>query len=308
MLALVESPYQLNNVFAYFELHGHAKKQHKVIIRDNGNKTQLKQYKNLIEKYQTENITTEFIFFPASGVVRLVYLILLLCRLIPLSLLHKQQVLGDARSILIKPVIIISKLFRKNITLVDDGLYLVNHCKKLGNYPFKIFTSLPITPLEKQKYTVIANNPPKFTAYEAEPTKVFIGQNIVELGFVSESTYLKAVEAFFETATTGESKKVYISHRKESKNKEKKLKELGCEVLNLDLPIEEYFYKNGAPIGLIGSCYSTALINIKMAHERAVFYFCNISLSQASEQVRKNVDNCHKVMKRVGIEELRLEH
>lgn len=296
MLAIIESPYQLQNTISLFDELNVKNKDRKILIRDNGNKEQKKQYEL--------NDNTSFFYLPAKGVKKIPLLLYFYARYFIFILFSHRLVFGDARSIICNPLIKIINKFNKEIYLVDDGLYLLSYVSKLKKMNLTIYTSLPIIKKPDQNFSIIKKKTEKFTKYQKNKSVSFIGQPFVELGFINEDVYMcnlnKIINSFKNKYKTFN----YYVHRSESNVKVEKIKNVGFNVIYLPVSIENYFYKNEAPTGLFVSFNSTALLNIKNAHKNAEFYFCENNLTVVDLKTKLVMSASYKALKDSGVKKL----
>ncbi|RXE84505.1 hypothetical protein DRB05_21550 [Pseudoalteromonas sp. A757] len=216
------------------------------------------------------------------------------------------MVFGDARSIVCRLLIKVSKYLNRKVYFVDDGLYLISYVNKLRSVPCFLYTSLPIVPFDGDVFSVINNEIELFEYYEEKSSVSFIGQHLVELGFINNEDYLKVLENIKENFEPQYKQFNYYAHRSESEVKLSKIKLLGYRVFRLNCSIEQYFYKGRASKGVFISYYSTALLNISSAHKNSDFYFCVDYLDVKDETVSDSIKLSYEVFNRAGIKELSL--
>jgi hypothetical protein len=298
MIAIVESPYQLQNALSLFNKLGLEGDDCQILIRDNGNKIQKKQFLE-----QNISVKLTFFYLPANGLLKIPLLIWFYLKFIFLFFLTKKITLGDARSIVCKPLL---TFLRKDFYLVDDGLYLISHINKLSKVNCNIYTSLPLKAKKTDKFTIINKETPQFSVYDNLKGVSFIGQHLVELGFVSEEDYFQQLNTIKKFYADDYSYFTYYAHRYESDEKLEKIKEIGFNVIHLPMSIEQYFYENRAPRGVFISFYSTALLNIYLAHVSKEFYYIEGLISPPTERINASINLCHEAMKTAGIRVLEI--
>lgn len=298
MIAIVESPYQLQNALSLFNKLGLEGDDCQILIRDNGNKVQKKQFLE-----QNISVKLTFFYLPANGLLKIPLLIWFYLKFIFLFFLTKKITLGDARSIVCKPLL---TFLRKDFYLVDDGLYLISHINKLSKVNCNIYTSLPLKAKKTDKFTIINKETPQFSVYDNLKSVSFIGQHLVELGFVSEEDYFQQLNTIKKFYADDYSYFTYYAHRYESDEKLEKIKETGFNVIHLPMSIEQYFYENRAPSGVFISFYSTALLNIYLAHVSKEFYYIEGLISPPTERINASINLCHEAMKTAGIRVLEI--
>lgn len=302
MLAIIESPYQLQNSLSLFDTLGIKNKDRKILVRDNGNEIQKKQY--MLNKL---NADVMFFYLPARGIKKVPLLMYFYLKYFYLLLSTKCLVIGDARSIICRPLIKLLKYFNKKVYLVDDGLYLLSHVSKLEKVNCTIYTSLPIVETKDSSFFVLKKEIAKFSDYERNKSVSFIGQHLVELGFISEDKYISELRKIIDLYKDEYINFNYYMHRSESESKIKQVEVAGFNVISLPTSIESYFYENKAPQGVFISFYSTALLNIFNAHKGSDFYFISKLLTLPSDEVINSIGVCHNVMKLAGICELEVQ-
>ena len=302
MLAIVESPYQLQNTLSLFEYLKVDKRQVKLLIRNNGNKTQQEQYSS-----QLNGIKPIYFYLPAKGLSKFPLFIYFYLKYFFSFLMAKSIVLGDARSIACRPLLKESIYFNKDVYLVDDGLYLLSYIEKLEQVKCTIYTSLPLKPGRKSKFSIIRKEVEEFSSYDDTKSVNFIGQHLVELGFLSEEEYLSYLNEIIKSYSDRYEVFNYFTHRSESKDKINKISDVGYNVIYLPSSIENYFYEKNAPTGVFISFYSTALLNIYLAHRGSSFYFISKVFHLPGSEINNAIASCHKVMKLAGINALEIK-
>jgi hypothetical protein len=182
-------------------------------------------------------------------------------------------ILGDMRTVIFKIINTIS-LGRKNIALVDDGLYLYPYLKN-NPAPYEnlhFYTNLPIQDFVKSKVTSISKG--KSAVHSNKNTCVFIGSKLVEFGLCELEAHVRLLSGFIDYLNkehANDVKLLYIPHREESKVHLSCYEALGFEIKPLPVPIELYEKEHG-PLGNVYSTfYSSALYNL--AQNRENFYY-----------------------------------
>lgn len=302
MLAIIESPYQLQNTMSLFDYLKVDKSQVTLLIRDNGNKTQQQQF-----SAHLNGMKPTYFYLPAIGLKKVPLLIYFYFRYFISLLMVESLVLGDARSILCGPLLKASKYFSKKVYLVDDGLYLLSFIEKLEQVKCTIYTSLPLASRHTSKFSIIKKEVEKFSRYDDEESVTFIGQHLVELGFLSEAEYISDLNEIIKHYSDRYKAFNYYTHRSESEVKIKKISDIGFNVIFLPTSIEKKFFEQKAPIGVFISFYSTALLNICLAHRGSSFYFISKTFSLPDRKIISAIDSCHKVMELAGISGLEIK-
>lgn len=302
MLAIVESPYQLQNTISLLEYLRVDKSKVIFFLRNNGNEKQQEQY-----SAQLNGLKPIYFYLPARGFKKVPLLIYFYIRFFIPLFMTKSLVLGDARSIVCRPLIEKSKYFDNDFYLVDDGLYLLSFIEKLEQVKCTIYTSLPLKAEGKSKFSVIKKEVAKFSNYDDIKSVNFIGQHLVELGFLSEEEYMSDLNEIIKCYRDRYDVFNYYTHRSESEEKINKISDIGFNVIYLPTSIEKYFYEEKAPTGIFISFYSTALLNIYLAHRDSNFFFINKVFFLSDRKIKSAIDLCHKVMKLAGINVLEMK-
>lgn len=301
MIAIIESPYQLQNVISLFDFLNVCNNERKLLVRDNGNKLQNEQFKE-----QEKVLDMDFFYMPKGGVKKIYFLLLFLLRNFYTFLSEKEIVFGDARSIVSKPLILLARFTKKKIYLVDDGLYLLSYIKKIESLNCTLYTVLPLLPTNNCKYKIINKAIKRFDKIEGIDCVCFIGQPIVELGFISVDNYIHQLKRVVNHFSFEYEVFRYYVHRSESEEKLKKIGELGFEVIFLDTNLEHHFYKQGAPSGVFLGFYSTALLNIFNAHVSSEFFFVETSLDIPSLKIEESINLAYNALRSIGIQEFEI--
>lgn len=297
----IESPYQLANAINYLEFDN-TYTCREILVRDNGNQTQTKQLKNLLRKSKLDNAT--FFYCPGGGVGRLLALPLLILKLLLKSFVADTVVVGDARPLVVRGLLGLTKLMKKKVVLVDDGLYLLNYVNKIKNETFFLYTNLPIRnklhgQVSKLRVHEVASKPAKLNDKD-EKSIGFIGMKLVEIGFISYDEYfffLKKVKNSFD----GYNLK-YYSHREEDDSKLDEISSMGFKVVKSDISIEEYIYEYGGDHSYV-TFYSTALFNVRKMLPSANCSFIRPTLGTYPKSHQKNIDLCYELFDAAGINE-----
>ncbi|MBA6353599.1 hypothetical protein [Colwellia sp. BRX9-1] len=301
MLAIVESPYQLQNVISLFEVLDIDTNQACILIRDNGNEVQKEQF-----SAHLSNVRVKFFFLPSKGNKKIFYFIFIMLYVSFFFIKNKQVALGDVRSIVCKPYLYLARMFKKKVYLVDDGLYLMKHVTKIRSFPCTIYTSLPLEAGRQDLFSVIKKSTKHFKSYDKERSLSFIGQHLVELDFINSDDFFTLLVNIKNVFASKYDKFNYYAHRSESSNKLAEIERLGFNVLKLESNIEHYFHNNNAPQGVFISFYSTALLNIFNAHAGDEFYFYDEYLIIKDPAIKESISLCYETLKKAGIKKLSL--
>ena len=260
-LLFIESPLQLLN--AYEAVKEFSLKDYKIVVRFSNILHNDNQIKYLIDKLKIQNI--EYLKISIKNRNFLDYIILFYYKYI-------YRVSEDIDIVFIGNYdsgflnLIISKIDRKKIMLLDDGAKTIDIQEKYtdeNNY--NLFTMYNFKAYKNQ---VIVKNDFKRLQKNLQQLKVnqeqilFLGLKLSEIGVVSEKYY---IEQIMKIASFYKDKKiVYISHRGETKTKLNKLNNIqNLKVVQLDYPVELYGLYNDEIAYKIASFYSTALLTMK---------------------------------------------
>jgi len=223
MIAYVDSPFQLLQIYELSKL-GH--NFSKIYVRINGKESNDNQLMNLINLLDIQN--TKLI-----TVVNLYQKLYYYGLFIIVSLFKDTVVIGDANSVLFK---IVKRVFSKNkFILLDDGVATINNTSI--NDCFKRFTIFP--EYVKEKISNDFKNTKYLVSEEEVLNKkhVIVGAKFVDEGICDRETYITALSVIIEHVGAGEY--VYIPHRGESTVELEAIKNaLSVNVLKLSLPIE----------------------------------------------------------------------
>lgn len=154
---------------------------------------------------------------------------------------------------------------RKKIFNPDVFKLLVKsfYYKRFINFPSKItfFTqyNLVLHPKDSLvKYNFIKeNNKLNFI----DNVFALLGSSMVEVDLLDEEYYLELLKTIKKNYLNA--KLLYFSHRKESTRKLEKIKDLGFEIINNEIPFEFYFEKMKDCPAIIGSFFSPTLSNLE---------------------------------------------
>lgn len=273
----------------------------RIFVRDNGNSRQKKQFTN-----QQGNLELTYFYLPINGVLKIPLLFWFYMKYFLLLFFSEELTLGDARSIVCRPLLSLSPIMKKKIYLVDDGFYLISHIDQLRSTKCFIYTSLPLKIMETDKFIIIKKQTPMFIKYNKTGSVSFIGQPLVELGFIKDTNFFKHLEYVLHCFSSDYEHFDYYAHRNESEEKLNKLRCLGFKVIHLPISIESYFYHNKAPKGIFISYYSTALLNVLLAHSNSEFYFIDDKLEVKDRSVNNTVMLCYKAFLEAGMKRLSL--
>lgn len=307
MIVYVESPYQLTNAIKLInskKIEDVSNSNFYFLIRDNGTSNQVRQYQEIIKDKLVSNVC-KFIKIERESKAKyhkIIYAIFIISIKIYKT---KTLIVGDIRTPVIKPFFLVLNFFKLKVYLVDDGLYLAHDIEKLNGLNINIFTSLPLeNKITCNSLKLIKNEIGFFDSYRPGLSKVFIGQNLVEVGFLEEQEYIYRVAQFYNKSFDGIQRALYYPHRYEDVNKLKKIEDLGYEIIFLNKPIEQDFSENGAPDGVFASFYSTALLNLKNMHKCHSFYYLDTDAYLCSHSQREDIKVCQEMMEGAGIRKL----
>jgi hypothetical protein len=162
---------------------------------------------------------------------------------------------------------VVAAFFRGPISLLDDGVatLLAQDLMRNAGKPRDVFTFLPIEAIAQQhcvrhnfeslrtKFRV--GQKPAIGAY-------FIGQPLVEKGYVTEDAYHSLLRLVVSQAA---SDLTYVAHRAECRVALDRIDTIpGIKVLQLETLIELEFLSRAAPPEAIYSCISTALFSLSL--------------------------------------------
>lgn len=298
MVVIVESPYQLLNALSLLDKIAVNLRDCHIFIRDNGNQKQKKQISNL-----GIDGNLKYFYLPSKGVMKLPCLFLFYVKYATLLFFSKNIIIGDARSVVSRPFL---KLLRKKLFFVDDGFYLISHIEKLRNCNCTIFTSLPINRKLEDRCIILRNELPEIMHYESNESVSFVGQPLVELGFINSKLFIEHLKNVLKYFSTDFTHFNYFAHRNELSEKLDDIKAVGFKIIHLPMSMESYFHHDKAPSGVFLSYYSTALFNISLAHKNADFYFINHAFSVGDKSINDTIETCQKVFLDSGIKQLNL--
>ena len=178
-------------------------------------------------------------------------------------------------------------------------LTFVNRIRKCN---YTVYTSLPIEKsietFSDNKLEIINKKHLKAEMIDGNSINI-IGMKLSEIGFMDEEIYLEILDKTvreYPTATIN-----YYPHRGESENKLRKISDQGYIIHKNNLPIEEFFLKNGAPRGIYLTFYSTALYNLSNMLDKCVFYAIEPNITFWPEKHRKGISMCYDLFRAAGI-------
>ena len=303
ILVYVESPYQLENAIKYLntcQKSGGAR----IVVRNNSNATQFNQIENLVSSLELRNVS--FIHLPGSGLARLLLYPLAVLVVFFKALFSTVIIIGDARSVVASPLVKISEAFKKEIILVDDGLYLLSFIRRILKKNYTIYTRLPLKSIIEESSSTLSFKPSeilKFSCQNDFSGRVnFIGMKISEIGFISEESYinyLKEVRKKFKDCSF-----YYYSHRGESLKKLSLIEKVGYEVITPAMSIEIYLNEKGVYKGIYITFFSTALYNLSLMVCDGIFYYIKVKGEAFPNLQTDSVLECYKLFKSAGLEEL----
>ena len=294
-LVYVESPYQLLNSISYLE----EKKcrQTDFFIRDNGSTLQKKQFETIVNRH---SLVVEYFSVPSRGYFRYLTSVLFILRLICSIYKYNNLIVGDVRSVILKFTLPIIERMNINIILVDDGLYLLSHVKKILHKEYTIFSNLPLnlSMNKDSKLKYIYSEPKRYNNSEKYGVG-FVGMKICEIGFMEFDEYIKVLKNILHKYKS--SSYIYYAHRGENLNKLKSISDIGFEVIQPDLPLEEFLIKNPPPKGIYLTFYSTAIFNMYNMYENCDFIAIKRDLDSWPSQYREGISLCYKLFNDSGI-------
>lgn len=304
-LVYVESPYQLENAIDFIH-KGNEDKSAIFIVRDNGNLKQIEQFKFLVKKKCIENVY--YIKFESSGLVRYLTYPWLMLLLFKYLIMSKALIVGDARSIVVKPLAKLAELINRNVILVDDGLYLFNYVYQILDKNYILYTSLPIAERISNKKSflqVITQSHEQFNIpVVGEESISFIGMKLPEIGFMEESVYINYVKCI--AGRYSHLKLNYYAHREESISKLDQVALLGFNIVKPNISIEDYFLEKGGDKGVYISFYSTALANLSKLISTEEFYYIKPDIEQFPSPNRKAIIECYEYLSLLKIKECKI--
>lgn len=293
-----ESPYQLLNALEYISVLDMS--SGKFLLRDNGNQIQKDQFNEVVKVVDGKKV--KHITLPQSGGLKLLYLVKTNLTLLLYAVTFRNVILGDGKSIVSKTLLPILNLLGIKITLVDDGLYLLDFIGSIEERDYTIFTNLPIEKYIKDpsncNLKVIKKKNVKAEVISGNNLNI-IGMKLSEFGLMSESIYIRTLLDF--VAKYPNYQVNYYPHRGESNSKLKILSDNGFIMQDNNLPMEEYFIANGAPGGVYVTFYSTALFNLSMMLDECDFYALELDVSFWPEQYRSEIAACYDLFRVAGI-------
>lgn len=212
----------------------------------------------------------------------------------------KEILIGDARSFVYKIFRIYSNINGTKISLVDDGLYLLNHIKKINNHSVDIYTVLPLKVSNSRLKLNFIEPTYKFEKKGNEEKIIIVGQKIVEIGLVSRSFYEHTVTKLIEFYS-GQAI-VYVPHRGESQLP-KALTE-DTEIWSGRGAIEAYLEKIGTHNYQFVSFYSTVLVNLALANVSNCYYVKLQEKDILNKKQANMITQTQNTLREIGIKEL----
>ena len=302
-LVYVESPYQLENAVSFLneeKVNGKVT----IVIRDNSNLAQFKQFEKLIQKLELKEVIT--LNLPSAGFSKFLFYPFALGLVLLKALKTSNVLIGDARSVIASPLMKVLELSNKKVVLVDDGLYMLYYIKSLFNKRYTIYSSLPLSEIvEKNSNTLLFKS---CKINKVEPLNNlsmnvnFIGMKISEIGFISEKLYLdylKKVQCKFNGYNF-----YYFPHRGESIIKLNKIQSLGYKITKPETSIESFFKKECAYGGAYVTFFSTALYNLSQMISYADFYYIRIDDASFPSLQTKSVLECYNLFSQAKLQEM----
>lgn len=304
-LVYVESPYQLKNAVSYISITK-GKGIAKYIVRNNGNNKQFEQFKSLVDKECLENVI--YLNLEKSGLIRYLTYPWLMLFLFKCLISSDALIVGDARSIVVKPLARSAGWIKRNVILVDDGLYLFNFVYHILDKHYILYTSLPL--LERisnhnTSLTVLTQGHEEINISEGCGERMsFIGMKLPEIGFMESSIYINYVKSIADRYSHLELN--YYAHREESSCKLDQVAMLGFNIIKPKLSIEDYFLAQGGDRGVYISFYSTALANLSKMIPTEEFYYIKPDIEQFPLENRKAIIDCYDYFNLLKIKEYKL--
>ena len=125
----------------------------------------------------------------------------------------------------------------------------------------------------------------------------FLGSPVVEDGILSESKYLGLVHDYLLSSNC--TNKYYLPHRREKKNKIKKIiDKTGVETLCVNLPVEIYLLKNKIEPSVVTSLFSTALYTLSKILKQSKIDVIKINPSDLLDR-KQHVMNIYEVLENI---------
>lgn len=295
-LAYVESPYQLQNAVQYSRLVDNGSLE--IFIRDNGNPNQLQQFREVVDDLHLGCV--RYVRIPKEGISKLPFMIGHLSLLLLRLLFSRRLVVGDLRSPVARMLLMFSR--SENVTIVDDGLYLLDQLNLIRKRKYHVYTNLPALKILEARQTnlnVIVRDSAKVEVI-SDGNTMFIGMKLVEIGYISESCYLEVLANIIRLPRKADA--VYYAHREEALDKIERIEAMGWQVQWSVLPLERLFARDGAPGGKFYTFYSTALYNLSRIIDGAKFCAIRPPETWWPSKARQSIGQCYALFDAAGIE------
>lgn len=284
VLAYIESPAQLVNAYDLYN-----KESVTYVVRDNGRSKNIAQIDELACHFQLDNYRLRSFK---------VYKIFNYLWLIKDVLKNDVIVVGDLRSKISILILFISRIFKKKVAVVDDGLYLVSYLKiqkniqrlrKINN--LTIFSNF-CDKLEGLN-VLLPNNELQYN--RKKDVDIFLGQKICEMGFLDIESYIRCVEK--AAALVYPKTLFYIPHRDEGA-KVFKSENIIC-YSNLKFPVEIIASMEEWRIVNIYGFYSTAILNLFNKNRDAIVNVFVLNPVNIIEKYKFHIDSSYMFLKKM---------
>lgn len=299
MLALVESPLQVDNLIEYLLIENKFVKI-KVIVRYNGNNKNdfilKRKIELLLGSFPCVNVVNVKIKPKSFKLVPYVFSVLFL------SLKFKPTLIvyGDLRSTW-NNVLFGFHSRRCTTVIIDDGfatLSIYNRLRKICGIEIVFFTKFDLAETKNLKVIYSKGSDGKLAVNRSLDRCVFVGSPVVEKDIISSDMYISILKRIVDD--NSEIEVSYCFHRGEHLLNDSDLIDIGfTNVLHLDSSIEDSIENEDIHLTKLSGLYSTALINASLK-----FYNLDIECYLLPKScLMKNFDNIQNVYSYIALQE-----
>lgn len=130
---------------------------------------------------------------------------------------------------------------------------------------------------------------------------IYFGGKLSEEGIVSEEYEMMFLNVIFNTLKDQYSEVMYFSHRGESSAKKKKVRSIGFQIVESDLPAEMYILTLDYLPRAIGAAFSTVLSTIPLLSNLGQVWSFRISSDELCREHKFAIEECYSYLERSGV-------
>ncbi|KQH83646.1 hypothetical protein AMR76_21800 [Vibrio furnissii] len=321
IFAFVESPLQALNVVEYLNRNGDNSEECRFIIFSNSllSDINLKQIEFVLNEFNYKDRVVVDVNSGLKDLIKKRKKLKTLSKILSQNSCQ-QCIIGEYRSL--SSVAFVNKINPDKVVVVDDGNASLRIDRQSSKYSIigtvkeiiALFFNLKIKRLNKVEFfsvydiesslskedSYIKNNynfiSSRLSCYPKSEKEFIIGSPLQSARVVDNDLplSLNLIDRVIEVSGSSKDNLVYISHRREQKNKLEAIEKYGVRVLSLSYPFEIYAMVNKEHASKIHGFYSSLFINMLNFNENVNITSYEIDLKDVNSSYREFVSKVYK--------------